>query len=82
MTACLFDLDGVLTSTAALHERAWQQTFDELLRERGLPPFTEHDYASYVDGRPRDDGVRTFLASRGITPSVMVWPNGTVTPTP
>ncbi|CAM3043078.1 beta-phosphoglucomutase family hydrolase [Saccharomonospora xinjiangensis] len=71
VTACLFDLDGVLTSTAALHMRAWKETFDEFLREHGtsaspLPPFTQQDYATYVDGRPRLDGVRAFLASRGI----------------
>lgn len=71
--ACLFDLDGVLTQTAAIHARAWAQTFDELLqqraRETGEPfhPFTEADYAAYVDGKQRVDGVRDFLASRGIT---------------
>ncbi|AIJ22652.1 HAD family hydrolase [Amycolatopsis methanolica] len=69
ITACLFDLDGVLTGTAALHREAWKQTFDAFLRERdgsGFHPFTDADYARYVDGRPRLDGVRTFLASRGI----------------
>lgn len=68
VTTCLFDLDGVLTSTAALHMRAWKQTFDELLRERdpGAAPFSERDYTSYVDGRSRLDGVRSFLAARGI----------------
>ncbi|NIJ11301.1 beta-phosphoglucomutase family hydrolase [Saccharomonospora amisosensis] len=69
ITACLFDLDGVLTSTAELHMRAWKDTFDTFLRERDdetYDPFTERDYANYVDGRPRLDGVRTFLASRGI----------------
>ncbi|MFD2399594.1 HAD family hydrolase [Prauserella oleivorans] len=69
ITACLFDLDGVLTSTAALHMEAWKRTFDELLRARAgeeFAPFTDRDYAAYVDGRPRLDGVRTFLASRGI----------------
>ncbi len=67
--ACLFDLDGVLTSTAVLHERAWKQTFDDFLRERdgdGFTEFTDRDYILYVDGRPRADGVRTFLTSRGI----------------
>ncbi len=67
--ACLFDLDGVLTSTAVLHRRAWTQTFDDFLRRRdgaGFAPFTERDYILYVDGRPRADGVRTFLTSRGI----------------
>ena len=67
ITACLFDLDGVLTSTAVLHRRAWKRTFDDLLRLRGEPLFTESDYARFVDGRPRYDGVREFLASRGIT---------------
>ncbi len=67
ITACLFDLDGVLTSTAVLHRRAWRRTFDDFLRPRGEPPFAEADYIRYVDGRPRYDGVRTFLASRNIT---------------
>ncbi|MBK1788407.1 beta-phosphoglucomutase family hydrolase [Prauserella cavernicola] len=69
ITACLFDLDGVLTSTATLHMQAWKQTFDDLLRRRDggdFQPFTERDYTAYVDGRPRLDGVRTFLASRDI----------------
>ncbi|MEU5694943.1 beta-phosphoglucomutase family hydrolase [Actinosynnema sp. NPDC020468] len=67
ITACLFDLDGVLTSTAVLHRHAWRSTFDEFLVPRGERPFTESDYVKYVDGRPRYDGVRTFLASRDIT---------------
>lgn len=70
ITACLFDLDGVLTSTAAQHRAAWKQTFDAFLRQREgerSRPFTETDYLVYVDGRPRADGVRQFLASRGIT---------------
>ncbi len=69
VTACLFDLDGVLTSTAALHRQAWKQTFDELLRARegsDFAPFTERDYVEHVDGLPRLDGVRRFLGSRGI----------------
>ncbi|MGB3442673.1 MAG: beta-phosphoglucomutase family hydrolase [Actinophytocola sp.] len=66
ITACLFDLDGVLTGTAALHRAAWKETFDPLLSQRGLPPFTEADYNNHVDGRPRFDGVRAFLTSRGI----------------
>jgi beta-phosphoglucomutase-like phosphatase (HAD superfamily) len=62
--AVLFDLDGVLTSTAALHARCWKATFDELPL---LEPFDiEHDYLAHVDGKPRYDGVRDFLASRGI----------------
>jgi beta-phosphoglucomutase family hydrolase len=71
--ACLFDLDGVLTKTAVVHARAWKQMFDEYLRDRaartGTPfvPFDAGgDYNDYVDGRPRYDGVRTFLASRSI----------------
>ncbi|ASR37422.1 hypothetical protein BAY61_23180 [Prauserella marina] len=72
ITACLFDLDGVLTSTAAQHLRAWTRTFDAFLRERAqrtgstFEPFREQDYVAYVDGRPRLDGVRGFLASRDI----------------
>ncbi|MCU1656144.1 MAG: hypothetical protein JWO57_800 [Pseudonocardiales bacterium] len=67
ITACLFDLDGVLTDTASVHRRAWKQTFDELLARRDQPEFTEQDYDEYVDGKPRADGVRDFLASRAIT---------------
>jgi beta-phosphoglucomutase family hydrolase len=70
--ACLFDMDGVLTNTAAVHSAAWKETFDELLRAHagrtGEPfaAFTPADYLRYVDGRRRPDGVRTFLASRDI----------------
>jgi beta-phosphoglucomutase family hydrolase len=66
--ACLFDLDGVITDTARLHVRAWKQTFDAFLAERGdQPPFDAiADYQQYVDGKPREDGVRDFLASREI----------------
>ncbi|MET9504380.1 beta-phosphoglucomutase family hydrolase [Streptomyces sp. NPDC006622] len=68
--ACLFDLDGVVTRTAVVHAAAWKETFDGFLRERDgadYRPFdSSHDYDEYVDGRPRADGVRTFLASRGI----------------
>jgi beta-phosphoglucomutase family hydrolase len=67
VTVCLFDLDGVLTDTASVHRAAWKETFDALLTERGLPEFTEQDYVQFVDGKPRSDGVRDFLASRGIT---------------
>ncbi len=63
--AFLFDLDGVLTPTAEVHERAWTIMFDEFLADR--PPFTQADYLAYVDGKPRYDGVRSFLASRGIS---------------
>ncbi|GAB2452674.1 beta-phosphoglucomutase family hydrolase [Streptomyces incanus] len=67
--ACLCDLDGVVSRTAAVHEAAWKQAFDAFLRERDgadFRPFTDADYVEYVDGRPRTDGVRTFLASRGV----------------
>ncbi|MFJ9033267.1 beta-phosphoglucomutase family hydrolase [Streptomyces sp. NPDC102274] len=68
--ACLFDLDGVLTKTAVVHAAAWKQTFDDFLRRREGPGFRPFDavadYDEYVDGRPRSDGVRAFLASRGI----------------
>jgi beta-phosphoglucomutase family hydrolase len=66
VTTCLFDLDGVLTGTAELHRAAWKETFDSLLAKLGQPPFTEADYNNYVDGRPRFDGVRSFLAARNI----------------
>lgn len=70
--ACLFDLDGVLTQTAKVHAAAWKQMFDDFLRQRaeesGEPfqEFTQRDYDRYVDGKPRADGVRSFLQSRGI----------------
>jgi beta-phosphoglucomutase family hydrolase len=68
--ACLFDLDGVLTQTAKVHAAAWKQMFDEFLRQRDgddFKPFDIHDdYDRYVDGKPRADGVRSFLESRGI----------------
>ncbi|MDT4892521.1 MAG: hypothetical protein QOE97_1556 [Pseudonocardiales bacterium] len=67
VTACLFDLDGVLTDTASVHRSAWKQTFDAVLAARGLAEFTDDDYAQFVDGKPRADGVRDFLASRHIT---------------
>lgn len=66
--ACLFDLDGVLTDTAAVHRASWKATFDPILAAHGQPPFTEDDYNDYVDGMPRFDGVRDFLHSRGIRP--------------
>ena len=66
--AGLFDLDGVLTDTAAVHDKAWTETFNAFLAERGEAPFDPvADYEAYVDGKPRGDGVRDFLASRGIT---------------
>lgn len=67
--AGLFDLDGVLTDTASVHKRAWKLMFDAYLREREEPfvPFDPvADYQTYVDGKKREDGVRSFLASRGI----------------
>ncbi len=72
--ACLFDLDGVLTQTAKVHAAAWKQMFDQYLRDRAQKQgeaFREfdavRDYDEYVDGKPRYDGVRSFLESRGIT---------------
>lgn len=71
--ACLFDLDGVLTDTASVHAAAWKEMFDDFLREwsrthdvpfRPFDPVT--DYGPYVDGKPRLDGTRGFLRSRGI----------------
>ena len=70
--ACLFDMDGVLTDTASVHRTAWKEMFDEFLRQRaartGEPfvPFDPDDYLTYVDGKTREDGVRSFLASRHI----------------
>jgi beta-phosphoglucomutase family hydrolase len=67
-TALLFDLDGVLTPTAVVHEQAWQQLFDSYLAETGHPDgYQESDYFDHIDGKPRFDGVRDFLTSRGIT---------------
>jgi beta-phosphoglucomutase family hydrolase len=73
VTTYLFDLDGVLTQTAKIHAQAWKQMFDEFLRdwaERHGQPFEPFDrptdYDEYVDGKPRLDGVRSFLESRGI----------------
>jgi beta-phosphoglucomutase family hydrolase len=72
VTVCLFDLDGVLTRTAVVHAKAWKETFDSFMKARaeqtGEPfvPFSNGDYDRYVDGRPRLDGTRNFLRSRGI----------------
>ncbi len=77
-SAWLFELDGVLTDTAALHARAWKEVFDELIQSADRPsgpadearwrPFDAVvDFARYVDGKPQAEGVRAFLASRGIT---------------
>ncbi len=72
--ACLFDMDGVLTRTATVHAKAWAEAFDALLQRQadaGGPAFVPFDpaadYTAHVDGKPRADGVRDFLASRGIT---------------
>ncbi|HET9875273.1 MAG TPA: beta-phosphoglucomutase family hydrolase [Mycobacterium sp.] len=71
--ACLFDLDGVLTDTASVHTKAWKAMFDAYLKQRAertaaaFTPFDPvDDYRQYVDGKKREDGVRSFLASRGI----------------
>jgi beta-phosphoglucomutase family hydrolase len=71
--ACLFDLDGVLTRTAAVHATAWKQVFDAFLRARAereggsfVPFDLDSDYRTYVDGKRRRDGVRSFLAARDI----------------
>jgi beta-phosphoglucomutase family hydrolase len=73
ITALLFDLDGVLTDTAAVHNAAWKEMFDDFLRRRAeqrgeefVPFDSDKDYPAYVDGKPRSDGVRDFLASRQI----------------
>ena len=69
--AVIFDLDGVVTDTARVHERCWKRVFDDFLRadaERtGMPfePFSEEDYLRFVDGKPRYDGAASFLESRG-----------------
>jgi beta-phosphoglucomutase family hydrolase len=70
---CLFDLDGVLTQTAKVHAAAWKQMFDEYLQCRAdregeafVPFDAGEDYNEYVDGKPRYEGVRSFLESRGI----------------
>jgi beta-phosphoglucomutase family hydrolase len=76
VTALLFDLDGVLTQTAKVHQAAWKEMFDDFLRERdgeNFQEFSKSDYERYVDGMPRYDGVRRFLESRGIeTPDELV----------
>jgi beta-phosphoglucomutase family hydrolase len=73
VTACLFDLDGVLTQTAKVHAQAWKSMFDDFLkgwaadhRQEFVPFDTHEDYDQYVDGRPRYEGVRSFLESRNI----------------
>lgn len=65
--AALFDLDGVVTPTAEVHMHAWAAMFNDYLAGvPGQPPYTDQDYYDYVDGKPRYDGVRTFLLARGI----------------
>lgn len=70
--AVIFDLDGAVTDTAEIHAAAWKDVFDSVLRDPRTPalakqePFTDSDYRRYVDGRPREEGVRAFLASRGV----------------
>ena len=71
--ACLFDLDGVLTDTAAVHAAAWKEMFDEFLRDYAeqhviafVPFDARKEYDAYVDGKPRANGVRDFLTARGI----------------
>jgi len=73
VSACLFDMDGVVTQTAVVHAAAWKEMFDEFLRSRAestgtqFIPFDPHaEYDAYVDGKPRLDGTRSFLESRGI----------------
>jgi beta-phosphoglucomutase family hydrolase len=74
VTACLFDMDGVVTRTASVHDAAWKEMFDEYLRERAAAgesaqfvPFDPvEDYDKYVDGKPRLEGTQSFLESRGI----------------
>jgi beta-phosphoglucomutase family hydrolase len=73
VTACLFDMDGVVTQTAVVHAAAWKEMFDDFLRQHAKDTGTEfvafdphHDYDAYVDGKPRLDGTRSFLESRGI----------------
>jgi beta-phosphoglucomutase family hydrolase len=66
-SAILFDLDGVLTPTATVHEQAWKELFEGYLESRpDVPGYREEDYFDHIDGKPRFDGVRDFLASRGI----------------
>lgn len=73
----LFDLDGVLTPTAIVHMHAWARLFSPFLEQHGAAPYTDDDYFAYIDGKPRYDGVRSLLESRGI-----VVPEGQVTDAP
>jgi len=72
--ACLFDMDGVVTQTALVHAAAWKEMFDNFLRQRAketggtfVPFDSSSDYDDYVDGKPRLEGTRSFLQSRGIS---------------
>src|SRR3984957_6517116 len=73
ITACLFDMDGVITQTAKVHDAAWKEMFDEFLQdwskahnEKFVPFDPVGDYDEYVDGKPRLEGIESFLESRGI----------------
>lgn len=66
MTAVLFDLDGVLTPTAVVHMHAWARLFTPVLDQHGVAPYSDADYFAFIDGKPRYDGVRSLLTSRGI----------------
>lgn len=72
ISAYIFDMDGVITKTARVHAQAWKEMFDALLKNHtpegeSFQPFDKHsDYLKYVDGKPRYDGVKSFLDSRGI----------------
>jgi beta-phosphoglucomutase family hydrolase len=73
ITACLFDMDGVITQTAKVHDAAWKEMFDEFLRnwssahsEKFVPFDADKDYNEYVDGKPRTEGIESFLESRSI----------------
>jgi beta-phosphoglucomutase family hydrolase len=66
--AVLFDLDGVLTPTAVVHEHAWAKLFSDYFTRRNVTPaYTDADYYAYLDGKPRYDGVRSMLEARGLT---------------
>ena len=73
----LFDLDGVLTPTAVVHMHAWSRLFTPFLEQHGAAPYSDDDYFAYIDGKPRYDGVRSLLESRGI-----IVPEGEVTDAP
>src|SRR6476661_5784738 len=70
--AVIFDLDGVVTNTALVHQAAWKDAFDRIFQDPRMPaganrtPLTRADYLSFIDGMPREDGVVRFLAARGV----------------